>query len=175
MRSRDLIEVDELLQTDEQRIAAYSKPARLERKKRNAKFRVLQEKRKTQSCTQFFDDNDISFFFLTKSIFSKHFCVRLERKAQFCVWLAVSLFWVSCTRSNQDVLTFQTFLWLLKWRSQIYFLQGLLSNAHSQPLQPINSRGWVTCVFLSLRTALFSGLFIAKTFPFRYQALNVVK
>ena len=119
----------------------------------------------------------ITFHFFSKLnlFFSKHFCVRLECNFQFCVWLAVSLFWVSCTRSSQDVLTFQTFLWLLKWRSQIYFLQGLLSNAHSQPLQPINSRGCVTCVFLSLRTALFSGLFIAKTFPFRCQAVNVVK
>ena len=63
MRSQDLIEAaGELLQTDEQRIAAYSKPARLETKKRNAKFRVLQEKRKTQSRIEFFDDNNISFF-----------------------------------------------------------------------------------------------------------------
>ena len=114
-------------------------------------------------------------FFLTKSIFSKHFFVRLECNPQFCVWLAVSLFWVSCTRSSQDFLTFQTFVWLLKWRSQIYFFQGLVSNAHSQPLQPINPRGCVTCVFLSLRTALFSGLFIAKTIPFRCRAVNVVK
>ena len=124
MRSRDLIEADELLQTDEQRIAAYSKPARLERKKRNAKFRVLQEKRNTQSCTEFFDANNISFFSKLNLFSRSIFCVRLECKPQFCVWLAVSLFWVSCTRSSQDVLTFQTFLWLLKWRSQIYFFAG---------------------------------------------------
>ena len=30
-----------------------------------------------------------------------------------------------------------------------------MSVAHPQPLQPINSRGCVACVFLSLRTCLF--------------------
>ena len=39
-----------------------------------------------------------------------------------------------------------------------------------------NQFSWVRHVrFLWLRTALFSGLFIAKTFPFRCQAVNVVK
>ena len=102
---------------------------------------MLQEKQKTQSCIEFFDDNNISFFSKLNLFFRSIFALDKNATPNF-VWLAVSLFWVSCTRSSQDILTFQTFLWLLKWRSQVYFLQGLLSNAHSQPLQPINSRGY---------------------------------
>ena len=61
-----------------------------------------------------------------------------------------------------------------------YFLQGIVSIAHSQPLQPINSRGCVPSVFLSLRKCLFLryvALYFQdfSSFSFRCRAVNLSK
>ena len=101
----------------------YSKPARIERKKEKREIQSASRKAENTIMHWVFDDNNISFFSKLNLFFRSIFALDKNATPNF-VWLAVSLFWVSCTRSSQDVLTFQTFLWLLKWRSRIYFFAG---------------------------------------------------
>ena len=67
---------------------AIFKTCSIRKKKRNAKFRVLQEKRKTQSCIEFFDDNNISFFSKLNLFFRSIFAFDKNATPNFvCGWL----------------------------------------------------------------------------------------